>query len=285
MAVLEPTPARSAYQRLADLLEHPLFTLPVGTLSGLIGMFYFWPVLVVCGVCILLALHRSKALAGVSPRKQVAAYIFLFVVTTAGLYGAGKLIERGTRQSASDVANAVIAKLKPVSAPIPAVSEPTFTVSSKSFGVEVARNLFTIDPRLPRTGLVRIGDVEVLQAYIEGDKLFVDATVYSYEGGPVVTLKHNHLEDVPVGWDTNYDGSALEIVDGNLLPHFQLIYNDSSFATVYGIFHTPHNRATVLLDTNGLTWLDPFSEEKVHMNRLFKYPSRLYMGQEISSSP
>src|SRR6266436_3121877 len=51
-------------QRILDFFEHNLFTLPVGVVGGIVGILFYAPVLVVCGVCVLLAFHRAKVVSG-----------------------------------------------------------------------------------------------------------------------------------------------------------------------------------------------------------------------------
>src|ERR1017187_2611605 len=97
-----------------NFFEHPLLTLPIGTLSGLIGMFYFWPILVVCGACILLAFHRSGVVKGNTRGKIAFAYIAIFLVTTSAMYGAGRLIDRGGHAYIQGIGDVLYARIKPL---------------------------------------------------------------------------------------------------------------------------------------------------------------------------
>ncbi len=69
---------RTIRQRIFLFIEHPLFALPVGTVSGLVGVYYYSPLLVICVGCILLALHRSGAISDwpMVP-DQFGTYVFI----------------------------------------------------------------------------------------------------------------------------------------------------------------------------------------------------------------
>jgi hypothetical protein len=92
---MDSSSEKTSFQKLLRFFEKPLFTLPVGILCGLIGMFYYWPILIICGICILLAFHRAKVVSGKKHAKQFTAYVLLFIITTGFLYGIGRVIDRG----------------------------------------------------------------------------------------------------------------------------------------------------------------------------------------------
>ncbi len=75
-------------------------------------MFFYWPVLGVCEICILLAFHRSNVVEGKESIVKVFAYVLLFVVSVGCLYGAGKLIGNGARTYLIDMADAIAARIR-----------------------------------------------------------------------------------------------------------------------------------------------------------------------------
>lgn len=48
------------HYRLLDFVEHPLFLASVGIMGGLIGMLFYTPVLLICGICIMLAFQQGQ---------------------------------------------------------------------------------------------------------------------------------------------------------------------------------------------------------------------------------
>jgi hypothetical protein len=104
--------AKKKNLRMLEFIEHPLFILPAGTLSGLVGMFFYTPVLFVCGVCILLAFHRAGVVKDESPRKKILSYAVMLVVVTLALYGLQRLIGVGLHEYVQEMAGAVFDKIK-----------------------------------------------------------------------------------------------------------------------------------------------------------------------------
>ena len=81
-------PRKPFGHRLLEFVEHPLFTLPVGIVGGIVGLLFYTPMLALCGLCVLLAFHRAKVVSGESVlRIQLPAYIALSVVVMVLLYG------------------------------------------------------------------------------------------------------------------------------------------------------------------------------------------------------
>lgn len=75
-----------------------------------------------------------------------------------------------------------------------------------------------------------------ISAYVDQGNLFVDARLYSTVGGSALKLVKNKLMAMPPQWDTNFDNSAIEVVDEQGRPRFQLIYHDPHTVFLRGIF-------------------------------------------------
>jgi hypothetical protein len=120
-----------------------------------------------------------------------------------------------------------------------------------------------------------------ISAYVEDGKLFVDAQLYSTVGRPPLRLVKNKLMATPPQWDTNFDNSAIEVVDEQGKPRFQLIYHDPHTVFLRGIFQF-ENRVVVIEEKNQRFAVGSTLAE-METKPLFKYPSRLYQGQELGS--
>lgn len=92
---------RTLPHRLLDFVEQPLFINPAMLVTGLVGMFLLTPILLVFGVCILLAFHRAKVVADQPAKIQWSVYLGLFAVTTVGLYFLGIFVKRNVPQLAT----------------------------------------------------------------------------------------------------------------------------------------------------------------------------------------
>jgi hypothetical protein len=78
-----------AYHPFWNFIEHPLLLAVLGTVAAVAGIMRWTPALLVCEVCILLALHRSKILRGQGTVVEVTTYLIVFLVSTPLLLGVG----------------------------------------------------------------------------------------------------------------------------------------------------------------------------------------------------
>jgi hypothetical protein len=124
------------------------------------------------------------------------------------------------------------------------------------------------------------GALPSIAAYVEGGRLFVDADLYYAGGKRPLRLKHNKLMNRPSQWDNNLDESAIEIVDERGKPRFQLIYHDLHTVFLRGIFQAEGDRAVVVEEHNWRFFMGSTGSD-METAPLFRYPSRLYKGQEL----
>lgn len=115
--------SRSGFQKFTDFIEQPLFLFAIGVLAGIMGLFFFAPILTVCGLCIVLAVHRSKIIGNwdVLPG-QFCAYVTLSVITAVTLSllntAIQKKLEAGSKfPTPEEIASAVSKNLDKGSAP------------------------------------------------------------------------------------------------------------------------------------------------------------------------
>jgi hypothetical protein len=84
---------RTFFKRALDAIENPYFINPAMLVLGLIGMFLLAPILVLFGVCVLLSIHRSEAVADKSHGVQILTYSIVSLVTMIGLFTLGIYIK------------------------------------------------------------------------------------------------------------------------------------------------------------------------------------------------
>lgn len=94
------TQGKRLWLRVLDFLEHPLFLWAAGIVAGVVA-YFIYPVLAVCGICVLLAFHRAKVVIGLRLRWQIASYAVLFIFTTLVLLKIGILIKTHVPQLAT----------------------------------------------------------------------------------------------------------------------------------------------------------------------------------------
>lgn len=195
--------------------------------------------------------------------------------------------EQGNRKhipTAEEIANEV-AKRFPKPAPPsakPEHHEPTFKEIPGPFQVIMGSNHMILSESNTRdkpVHMLQLGDYASIDGYVENGRVYVNAVLFGDENQKVVTIKHNEFTSPPAKWDRNFDDTALEIVDGNLVPRFQLIYKDTRTVIINGVY--PHPGGLIVMADDGMT-INPTPPLRVTMRRRFKYPSRLYQGQEIT---
>jgi hypothetical protein len=100
-AKLKSSPASIPEQghRVFDFVEHPLFLSGLAVIAGIVGVFLYVPVLLICEVFILLALHRSNVLRGHGKFFQVTAYGNVFLLSGPLLLGLHVLVKKPAREN------------------------------------------------------------------------------------------------------------------------------------------------------------------------------------------
>jgi len=88
-------------------IEHPLFLTAIGIACGLLGLALYTPVLAVCGICVLLALHRSRIVASTGLLVQFAVYAGVACVVAVVLWEMNVVLAEQSRRVAVEIANLV----------------------------------------------------------------------------------------------------------------------------------------------------------------------------------
>ena len=112
-----------------------------------------------------------------------------------------------------------------------------------------------------------------VQVYVEANKLYADVEVFSESGLPPIKITKNVLSGLPHNWDSNKNENALEVVNENGMPIYQLIYKSNGHILLNGIF--PFPGGLVLADDKQMI-LNPGLPAKLELKKIFKYPSWKY---------
>jgi hypothetical protein len=105
-------PGPTLVQKFLGVIEQPLCVLPVGVVAGLIGVFLWTPVLGICGICILLAFHRSKLADGKPRTIQLFWYACLAAVVTLALGTVDHLIAKGMKRNKEEIVDSVVSGVR-----------------------------------------------------------------------------------------------------------------------------------------------------------------------------
>lgn len=121
--------------------------------------------------------------------------------------------------------------------------------------------------------------------HLKGRRFYVDAQLWDAPGRRKAMVNNNACLLIEPYWDCNFNNIALEIVDEEQRPVFQMIYTASGPANlvINGVFPYPDR---ILVGSNTLGYTQVHPDETGHPNipwnytkRIFKYPSWKYRGR------
>ncbi|MGO8667648.1 MAG: hypothetical protein ACLQUW_05730 [Desulfobaccales bacterium] len=208
---------------------------------------------------------------------------FLTYFLICGIYGVVSILLCHGLQLVSDQEHKFKKRIKSQSMaeqPPTTLEQPTFREKIEKVTIGIGNNSMVYDINILRQQKVNpltLGGYCPITAYVEGDKLFADVTIYGGSGKPPIEIAHNEFVVRPPLWDKNSNKDALEVVDENNNPVFQIIYRSQSQVIINGIFPYPGGRV-VLSGEEGMLINPPLSA-KISLKRIFKYPSWQYPGQ------
>jgi hypothetical protein len=182
----------------------------------------------------------------------------------------------------------------PAQAPIQLLS-PRFTEKFDSFIVSVGglktrisgRNgtrvrVYTFTPDGHAIGGPADGDVNGVVISVSDGQLLVDADIFTRAGEAPMRIRGNQIQDRPMdwmqpGWDRNSSPNALEIVNEERLPVFQIIYKDQAQAVINGVF--VHGEKVTVLDNEQTRFGLKGGIASQPIRRIFKYPAWKHPGE------
>jgi hypothetical protein len=126
------------------------------------------------------------------------------------------------------------------------------------------------------------GAGEPFSAHVLKKELLVDADIYAGKGRPPIQLRDNDIMGRPPGWDMQQDKSAVEIVNDQGNPVFQLEYVSGDTARLKGVFvagpiiFVVDDSGGVLQTTVAAVQTSPV---RYSLAPIFKYPSKKFRGK------
>lgn len=112
-----------------------------------------------------------------------------------------------------------------------------------------------------------------IKVYVEKKKLYADVDIYSGSTFPPIKILKNVLSGVPPSWDVNKSDRALEVVNAEGKPIYQLIYKTDGHIIINGIF--PFPGGLVLADDIHMA-INPQEPISLELSPIFKYPAWKY---------
>jgi len=123
-----------------------------------------------------------------------------------------------------------------------------------------------------------------ITVYSNGNALLFDFKMWNGPNGPSVEVINNSFTaTVPRGWDKNSSANALEVVDDEGRPMFQMIRQTSTEVVINGVFPLPDGQVLIAGPSSGRITA-PSNGVKLALSPFFKYPSWKYPGQFAEAS-
>jgi hypothetical protein len=155
-----------------------------------------------------------------------------------------------------------------VSAPVATFREKVETITIIAGGITIPR---LIDELLDGVFVpFALPGISPLKVYRESETTFVDVTLYGGTTTSPLEIRRNEFVDrTPPGWDRNFSDAAIEVVNENGYPVFQLIYETPSCIRINGVLR--NRRGEVVLNREGVA-LNPRGPVRP-LKPIFRYPS------------
>lgn len=116
--------------------------------------------------------------------------------------------------------------------------------------------------------------------HMKNDVFLFSFKVWGGPGKPPIEIKNNEFVVRDVGDDRNSSANALEIIDANGNPLFQMIRETPTDIVVNGVFPVPHLRGPIIAGPDGvITGASPSDLAAFKLKPIFKYPSWKYPGK------
>lgn len=163
---------------------------------------------------------------------------------------------------------------------------PMFSESTDTYNISGGVSV-TLTKEHSSMCLVMWHDACLMKGYIDNKTFLVDASLFVGVGHGSVEIIRNELHKNIPEWDRCFDATALEVVDENLVPVFQMRYTTPNDIVIYGIFHTEDT--TVVAAPKNRLGFHPNSQAvtkaEYPVKPIFKYPSRTYHCKVLEPDP
>jgi hypothetical protein len=157
--------------------------------------------------------------------------------------------------------------------PSPLGGRPRFSEEVDTVTLIVGSSTMTFDhmARGRTVDFIGVPNSSVATAKVVNDELLVDAKL----GAEGMELKNNRLTKRPAGWDWQADENTFEIVNNFGNPVFQLIYKNSTTASVRGVFFDEVQGRCVLVNEEDIVLAHATAADVAtfKIKPIFKYPS------------
>jgi len=162
------------------------------------------------------------------------------------------------------------------------VEQPVLHEKEKMVQFWLGNNNFEFAPELLRRSEqpLRLGRWTVVKLRLKGDLLMFSMELRPPNGTAQLEIENNEFTVNMPGCDWNYSANALEIVDGQGLPIFQMVRKSPLRTVIYGWFAIPGE--VIFIDPSGI--MENPMNPPGHLSPIFKYPAWKFPGKYADDS-
>lgn len=203
-------------QKVMAFFEQPLVLGPATVIAGIIGVFIWSPILIVCGCCFVVGLRQSGILLGQSRKTQTICYLIWIITVGWGLFAVNRLITKEAHAYVAGIVESIasrIPKQQPVSPIVPAPPAPIIQ-----------------QPKAERP-LIAVGQTSV-EHYPEKQETRFHIAIENTTGAPtkIEVSFSGTINDAPIPWITTDMPRAPILAAGHSSHTLNLYYRARSDA-------------------------------------------------------
>jgi hypothetical protein len=124
---------------------------------------------------------------------------------------------------------------------------------------------------------INLDGFKPLLMYISDGALYVDVVAYGGPRNPEVKVVKNQFSVGAFDGDRNFSSTAVEVVDHDLNPIFQIVRTRPDEITISGLFR--FDGGVLVADKNGVGSVPLNAVPKLQADRIFQYPSAKHQGE------
>jgi hypothetical protein len=125
-----------------------------------------------------------------------------------------------------------------------------------------------------------LGQYRPIALKLENDKLVFSFKLWTKEGSPPLEVENNEIKGSMPGWDWNFTANALEMVNENGIPMFQMIKKGPRRLIFNGVFVGPEG--ALLVSDSGISGI---RNPRAKLPKpIFKYPAWKFPGKYADGS-
>lgn len=125
-----------------------------------------------------------------------------------------------------------------------------------------------------------------IQILFEEGKMLVTVNLINIKGETVIQISKSGIwvitDDKFLAYDRNYNDNAVEVVNMDNKPVFQVKINKENDIMIGGVFYMKSN--VIDLNLGNGVYINPSTDADINIAPIFRYPSKIHLGELYDNS-